>query len=76
MEQFADYRSSAEEIIADGEVVVVRARATATTVRGDSYPQAYCYVFRVADGRIAEVLEYCDTALVERVLELPSTVEG
>jgi hypothetical protein len=71
MAQFADYRASAEEIIAEGDVVVVRAHASATTVRGEAYPQAYCYVFRVAGGRIAEVLEYCDTALVERVLELP-----
>ena len=72
MAQFADYRSRAEEIIADGERVVVRATAEATTIRGEAYPQAYCYVFRVNDGRITEVLEYCDTALVERVLTLPT----
>lgn len=71
MAQFADYRASAEEIIADGDRVVVRATAEARTVGGEPYPQAYCYVFRVADGRLAEVIEYCDTALVERVLTLP-----
>ncbi len=71
MAQYRDYRATAEEILADGDRVVVRARANATTVRGDAYPQAYCYVFRVIEGRIAEVIEYCDTALVERVLELP-----
>jgi uncharacterized protein len=71
MAQYPDYRSSAEEILADGDRVVVRARANAMTVRGDAYPQAYCYVFGVIDGKIAEVIEYCDTALVERVLELP-----
>ncbi len=71
MAQFAEYRASAEEIIADGDRVVVRARADARTVRGDAYPQAYCYVFRLAAGRVTEVIEYCDTALVERVLELP-----
>jgi ketosteroid isomerase-like protein len=71
MAQYADYRAVAEEIFADGDRVVVRARADATTVRGDAYPQAYCYVFTVIDGRISEVVEYCDTALVERVLELP-----
>lgn len=73
MAQYADYRAIAEEILADGDRVVVRARAHATTVRGDPYPQAYCYVFHVVDGRIAEVIEYCDTALVERVLELPAS---
>jgi ketosteroid isomerase-like protein len=71
MAQFADYRASAEEIIADGDRVVVRASAEARTVGGEPYPQAYCYVFRVRDGRLAEVIEYCDTALVERVLTLP-----
>jgi len=72
MAQYPDYRSTAEEILADGDRVVVRARADATTLDGDPYPQAYCYVFRVIDGRITEVIEYCDTALVERVLELPA----
>ena len=37
----------------------------------EDYPQAYCYVFTVRDGRLVDVLEYCDTSLVERVLELP-----
>lgn len=73
MAQFAEYRVRAEEIIAEGERVVVRARATATTTSGDDYPQAYCYVFTVRDGRLIDVLEYCDTALVERVLELPES---
>jgi uncharacterized protein len=72
MAQYPDYRSFAEEILVDGDRVVVRARANAMTVRGEAYPQAYCYVFRIVDGRIAEVTEYCDTALVERVLERPA----
>jgi ketosteroid isomerase-like protein len=32
----------------------------------------YCYLFTVRDGRPIDVLEYCDTALVERVPELPA----
>ncbi len=72
MTQFAEYRASAEEIIVDGDRVVVRARAQAKTTAGDDYPQAYCYVFRVESGLITEVIEYCDTALVERVLRLPA----
>jgi uncharacterized protein len=71
MAQFAEYRASAEEIIGDGDRVVVRARAHARTTAGEDYPQAYCYVFRLRAGRLTEVLEYCDTALVERVLSLP-----
>lgn len=72
MAQFAAYRLRAQEIIAEGDRVVVRAEAEARTVRGEDYPQAYCYVFTVRDGRLIDVLEYCDTALVERVLERPA----
>jgi len=73
MAQFSEYRVRAEEIIAAGDRVVVRAQAAARTVRGEDYPQAYCYVFTVRDGRLIDILEYCDTALVERVLELPES---
>jgi hypothetical protein len=72
MAQFAEYRASADEIIAEDDRVIVRAHANAKTVNGDAYPQAYCYVFRLRKGLITEVMEYCDTALVERVLTLPS----
>jgi len=66
------YRSEADLIIADGDRVVVQARGKATTLRGDAYNQTYCYVFRVRSGRLTEVIEHCDTALVERVLERPA----
>lgn len=69
MAQFAgDYRSEADLIVAEGDRVVVQARGYATTKRGEPYRQTYCYLFRVADGRLTEVVEHCDTALVERVL--------
>lgn len=71
MSQFADYRSRADEIIAAGDRVIVRASAEATTTRGDAYPQSYCYLFTVRNGQLTKVVEYCDTALVERVLKLP-----
>jgi ketosteroid isomerase-like protein len=63
------YRSEADLILADGDRVVVQARGKATTKRGDAYSQTYCFVFRVRQGRLTEVVEYCDTGLVERVLE-------
>jgi ketosteroid isomerase-like protein len=72
MAQFERYRSEARSIIAEGDHVVVQARADAVTKRGDDYNQSYCYVFEVRDGRLTEVTEYCDSALVERVLERPS----
>ncbi|MEU1210053.1 nuclear transport factor 2 family protein [Nocardia sp. NPDC005825] len=69
MAQFAgDYRMVADSILADGDRVVVQAHATGTTLAGEPYPQTYCLVLRLAGGRIREIVEYCDTALVERVL--------
>ncbi|MDE1673606.1 MULTISPECIES: nuclear transport factor 2 family protein [Nocardia] len=72
MAQFTAYRSTAELILAEDDRVVVRARAQAVTTRGETYDQIYCFLFRVADGKLREVVEYCDTALVERVLTRPA----
>ena len=71
MAQFASYRSEADLILADGDRVIVQAHSLATTKRGEAYNQTYCLIFRVADGRLTEVVEHCDTALVERVLDPP-----
>ncbi|MGA6167754.1 nuclear transport factor 2 family protein [Amycolatopsis magusensis] len=69
MAQFpGGYRSEADFVLADGNRVVVQARAQATTTAGESYHQTYCFVFTVEDGKLTEVIEHCDTALVERVL--------
>jgi uncharacterized protein len=65
------YRLSADLVLADGDRVVVQATGDGTTTAGDAYPQKYCFIFRVADGKLTEVVEHCDTALVERVLTLP-----
>ncbi|MGY1899137.1 nuclear transport factor 2 family protein [Nocardia gipuzkoensis] len=72
MAQFTEYRSTSELILAEDDRVVVRARAQAVTTRGETYDQIYCFLFRVADGKLREVVEYCDTALVERVLTRPA----
>lgn len=72
MAQFTGYRIAAETIVAEGDRVVVRARAEGVTTRGESYDQTYCFVFRVADGKLRDVFEYCNTALVERVLTRPA----
>ncbi|MEV0251497.1 nuclear transport factor 2 family protein [Nocardia sp. NPDC050712] len=70
MAQFGNvYRMEADLILADGDRVVVQARGYGTTTRGEPYHQTYCFLFRLARGRIAEVVEHCDTALVERVLD-------
>jgi ketosteroid isomerase-like protein len=72
MAQFTDYRSEADLILAEDDRVMVQARSHATTKRGEPYHQTYCFIFRVADGRLTEVVEHCDTALVERVLNRPT----
>lgn len=69
MAQFTEYRTAAEMIVAEGDRVIVQARGYGVTTRGETYDQTYCFVFRVADGQLKEVVEHCDTALVERVLD-------
>lgn len=71
MAQFESYRSDTDLILADGDRVMVQASGHGTTKRGQPYEQTYCYIFRVVDGLLTEVIEYCDTALVERVLDHP-----
>ena len=41
------------------------------TVRGEAYDNTYCYVCRFENGRLRELTEYMDTALVEAVLAPP-----
>jgi ketosteroid isomerase-like protein len=69
MAQFTDYRCEADLIIAEDDRVVVQARGHGTTTRGEQYEQTYCFILRMADGKITELVEHCDTALVERVLD-------
>lgn len=62
------YKASAERIIAEGPYVVVQARGQATTKAGLPYNNEYCFVYRIEDGAIREVVEYLDTELVVKVL--------
>ena len=55
--------TTAERFIADGDYVVVEARGKSTTKAGNPYNNRYCFVFRLADGKLKEVTEYMDTAL-------------
>jgi ketosteroid isomerase-like protein len=72
--QFADqYTARAIRVIAEEDIVVVEARGQVTTKSGKPYSQTYCYLFRLADGRVRELTEYLDTALVTEALEIPAT---
>jgi hypothetical protein len=71
--QFSDtYRNSASLILADGDHVVVECQGQVTTKSGKPYNQRYCYVCRIADGKVRELTEYLDTELVSAVLETPT----
>lgn len=61
-------RTVAHRFIADGDYVVVEARGDNVTKPGKQYNNEYCFVFRLADGKIREVKEYADTALIDAVL--------
>lgn len=54
-----------DELIGEGDRVVALGRGKAQTVFGMSYDNDYAFVFRVRQGKIVEVIEYLDTALVE-----------
>jgi ketosteroid isomerase-like protein len=38
------------------------------TKDGQPYNNDYCLIYRLRDGRIVEIREYCDSALTEAVL--------
>src|SRR5271165_3721068 len=70
--QFVDrYTNSAECFIAEGDRVVVQCSGRATTRTGVRYDNSYCYVCRLADGRLREITEYLDTELVSSALAPP-----
>jgi len=51
--QFADrYTNPARRIIADDDYVVVECRGRVTTKAGKPYHNEYCYVIRMADGKM------------------------
>jgi uncharacterized protein len=61
-------RSVAFNFIAEGDYVVVEARGDNVTKAGLRYDNHYCMVWRIENGKIKQIKEYCDSALVERVL--------
>jgi ketosteroid isomerase-like protein len=71
--QFAQgSRHLLDRIIAEGDRVVVECRGAVTTKRGKAYDNTYCWVCRIAEGKLVELTEYMDTALVETALEPPN----
>jgi uncharacterized protein len=61
-------RTVGYNFIADAVFVVVEARGDNVTKTGLRYDNQYCMVYRIENGKISEIKEYCDSTLVERVL--------
>ena len=47
---------------------MVEARGEMQTKAGVPYNNEYCLIYRLKDGKIVEMREYCDSALTETVL--------
>lgn len=70
--QFADdYKNTAIRIFADGNYVIVECEGAVTTTAGRPYNNQYCMIFRLENGKIKEMTEYLDTALVNETLAPP-----
>jgi ketosteroid isomerase-like protein len=61
-------RTVAYRFVADGDWVVIEARGDNLTKTGIRYDNDYCLVFRLENGKIREIREYCDSALTEKAL--------
>jgi ketosteroid isomerase-like protein len=55
-----------DNLLADGDYVVVQGRGEAMTKRGVPYNNTYCWVYRFGGGKIRSITEYLDTELVTR----------
>ncbi|MBC7577566.1 nuclear transport factor 2 family protein [Tardiphaga sp.] len=73
-------RTVAFNFIAEGDTVVVEAKGDNVTKAGVRYDNDYCIVWRIENGKIKQVREYCDSALTEKALgpfpQPPSRVSG
>lgn len=61
-------RTIAFNFVAEGDYVVVEAKGDNVTNEGQRYDNDYCIVWRLENGKIKSVKEYCDSVLVEKVL--------
>ena len=65
-------KTVAQRFIVDGDFAAVEARGHNVTKAGAPYRNEYCFVFRFAGDKIAEVTEYSDTELIANVLGDPA----
>jgi ketosteroid isomerase-like protein len=58
---FGDVENNFRTVVAEGDVVVVEQRLSATLPNGRSYVNDYCFVYEVRDGKVWRIREYMDT---------------
>jgi ketosteroid isomerase-like protein len=51
-----------------GEFIIVEADGRNTTTEGQAYNNTYCFVIRVREGKMIEIVEYADSELETKVL--------
>jgi len=75
--QFAgQYTAIATRLIAEGDLVVAEVRGRVTTKAGKPYNNAYCFIFKIAGGKVKEMTEYLDTDLVNTALAAPAAADA
>jgi uncharacterized protein len=58
-------KGTTENMIAEGDSVVLQTRGQGRKTKlGNEYNNTYCIVYKIADGKVKEVTEYCDTELI------------
>ncbi len=62
------YTNTADRFIAENDYVVVECRGKVITKAGIPYNNKYCWVCRIAEGKLQELTEYMDTELVTAAL--------
>ena len=55
-----------DNMIAEGDNVVVQSHGKSSTRKGIPYNNTYCQIFRIDGGKIKEMTDYLDTELVTR----------
>lgn len=62
------YTARIINLLGEGDTVVAEIEGDVQTKSGVRYNNQYCMLFRFRDGKIIEIVEYCDTDLEERAL--------
>ena len=70
-------RTIAHRFIAEGDCVAVECKGDNVTREGVRYDNDYCMVWRLENGKIKEIREYCDSILTEKALgKFPETAKA